>query len=440
MTMRSKITLGRFALSGWMAITGLCADAASGDRPPGVPQFGLDVGYEMRASDNVALRRGAEGVEDIVHSPFVDVSALIDNARVDLDANYRWLGRYFQDGTFPDDNVVTGSGGVTVAVLPQRITWDARYTRSQQLRNLQQPDNPLNQREFDIYETGVLLGLLPPGPTTASLSARIQEQRSSLDFDRSQRVTTGLQLKRTVSSKTTLGLSADRLRVVFDEPFFPDYERLTGAVTFAYSGAALTLDGRVGYNEISFDEAEDSNGGESLGLSATWRLTGSQQLRLSASRELTDQTPGLGVGQLGFGDFRDQGAFGRVFEQSRAGVTWRTSRGRWNLSATANVSRQEFVEGGQSDIDRWSVGGNVGYRFTPKLSADLSLRLNRNEFAGQDREDEQLFGNLRFNWNPGPRTRFSLGLSHRRADSQAATFNFEETAAILTLSRTVLPW
>jgi hypothetical protein len=416
----------------------------------------LAVGYDARITDNV-LRApdDANPEEGVIHLPYVSVGAGVEEQRTRLESNYLARARFFTGTDVRDDNVVTGSTSLAYDVVPRRLVWNASHQRIQQLADPRFVDNPLNQQELDTLSTGLDYRLFARGATAATLQANLSRQSAGFARLDSTRGLVAADLSHALSEQLTAGVFADFTDVDFDAVELPDFQRVSGGVSAGWTGRRTSLSVRAGLNEVDRGDL-GSNDGYLLTAQLSFAPTEAQRLSASVEQRLTDQGQQLGQGGFGglfgpgvggIGDgFRDQFAFGSVFETRGLSVDYAVGRGRWNTGLRFDVREQEFESAGAfPDFSRATLTARGGYELTERLSFALTVSFLRNEFDapaggfGQpSREDEQVRVLADLRWRPGPRTTASVGVEHFQSDSDAGFFNFEETALLLQLRRVLV--
>ncbi|MEE4382468.1 MAG: hypothetical protein V2J02_10765 [Pseudomonadales bacterium] len=403
-------------------------------------EFDLTVGYEGRASDNVARQPEPNEEEDIVHQPEARVAFTRDEAVFDFTGDYSYRRRIFQDDTFRDDFVLNGSGALTATLVPEQVTWDVSHTRTQALADARFIDNPINQQEINTTSTGVELRTRPTGRNQAALTGRIADQRSSIETNNNLRSTAGLTLTRRTAPTTTVGVSVEASDVDFEEDFVQDYQRLDARLTLSRQGARLGVELGVGYNWVEREGADVLDNPVFSG-SLSYALTPSSGVTAGFERRLVDQTGFTLSGNLEPGDgVLQQGAFANVFELTSFNVGYNGEFGRTNVALRGSSQEQEFDDDFRG-LETQQVGLSLSYQLTRSIGFELLADFVNQQFGAPgagDREDDRVFSQARFTLNAGPRTRFSLGGRYDDGDSTDPAFVYTERSIVLSFFRDLI--
>jgi len=395
------------------------------------PRVDVNVGYEAEATDNIR-RESGDTRDDLIHRPFLSVGYSQQFARVDLSANYRAEARRYQRNTFDSDEVFFGASAVNVSLLQGRLMWLTDHARSETLLDRRDADRPDNRRESNTLGTGLthLLGGASPNQLTTSVRAELFN--SNRGFDDSTRYSGALDYRRRVSAVQGVGLRASVLVVDYDEDFVPDYDRLSLLATFDRELRRTGMDFGVGYNEVG-RSGQPSRGGLALTASGYFEPSAGHRLTVSAQRELTDRSQETSRGIPEFGDERDQvGADGNVFELTRVSAGYAYSRERWTFGAELSAVDEDY-DLVLRDSRRLAGRLRAGYRISPAITMDASLRVQRRKFTDDNRQDDLLALDLRWVWQVVERTSLSLAFGYQERDSDAGGRSYDERRVVFTL-------
>ncbi|MCC5888527.1 MAG: outer membrane beta-barrel protein [Gammaproteobacteria bacterium] len=404
---------------------------ASGAAAPAQPRVIAELGYEAEATDNIR-RASSNTREDLIHRPFLAVGYSQQFSRVDLSADYRAEARRYQRGSYSGDEVFFGASAVNVSLLPGRLTWLTDHVRSETLLDRRDADRPDNRRESDTLGTGLtyLLGAASANQLTTSVRAELFN--SNRGFDDSTRYSGTLDYRRRVSAVQGVGLRGSVLAVDYDLDRVPDYDRWSLLATFDRELRNAGVDFGVGYNEVA-RSGMPSRGGLALTANGYLEPTAGHRFSVSAQREFTDRSLEGGRGIPEFGDELDEvGAEGNVFELTRIGLGYSYSRERWTFGADLSAVEEDY------DLvlrdSRRLVGQlRAGYRITPGVTMDASLRVQRRKFTDENRQDDLYALNVRWLWQVVERTSLSLAVGYEERDSDAGGRSYDERRVVLTV-------
>lgn len=119
-----------------------------------------------------------------------------------------------------------------------------------------------------------------------------------------------------------------------------------------------------------------------------------------------------------------------VFLRKQMSASFTHGRGRTSWGARLNHQTREFQLAATKD-EIVSLSGNLGYRFSDRVSSSLSASLQDQSFGVDGRNDEifSLSGALSF--DVGRDFGISLNVRHNRRDSSDATLNFDANTVSL---------
>lgn len=442
----------RLVVLGVAAATASAAAIAQPSRPQGLVAI---VGGGLEHTDNAYRSEGRYpgcdeapgGLPDCVPEQsdtksFVslDLGWYRASEALESDVMYRSEVAHYDNDTTRDNTVIEGHGEVTWRALPDRIHLVGRHDRSEQIQDTRNPDIRNNNQLRDILSVGPdFIARMSPVDDLI-LTGRLTQVRYD-DAERedipqtrngdSERAMGGLTWAHRLSPTDTLSANYRYEDTEFDDAASDfSFEQLYGtyAVELRTSGYSLSL----GANRSERSDGTDSDG--FYAQATGFFEVGSHRLDLTAVNQLTDSSIGLGGTDLVDQDYRpEDGNFNvvDVVERTSLRVGWRYTGlcERCTLALDASYDEQDF-ETEPRDQEAAGVGGSLGYRLTPTMTASIRARASTTEYPqdaqGSGRTDDITEYGATLDWRLSRSLSARFWLTSNERESDAGGQGYEE--------------
>ena len=406
-------------------------------------EYNLGVGNTTLHTSNVA-RTADDEVNDWVQIPTARLVASHDTGAVELDADYRFERRIYDQDVFDDRNRLTGRADLLWDALPGRIQFFGTNTRTEATINSIQQDVEDNRQLVRTSSVGPRLLLNPRASDQFILEYRyavVREDDANFfgagvidtDSDRN-RVTASYRLG--ISQNRTLSLQAFREEVDFDDPGTPDLDIDNLSLSYQSKSGSVELIASGGYSDITRTQGLSRVDGFVGSLSIDWALSGSRNLIITARRNLNDQSQDLqrGTGRFGRGTVVDNSGLNDVFEEDSVGLVYSSRVGRNTFGFGYRYQTQDFATQNR-DEEEHRINARFERRHTPTVSSNISAQFTRREFLFNGVEDDFFSASGNIEWQATRRLAFALGANYTDRDSSNANgFSFEEISGSLSIN------
>lgn len=329
----------------------------------------LRVGAETRVSDNIKRRKdGSESdIELFTYTQLDYRKDVQDRCRVSAAGTFGY--RTWQDESY-DSQFSTNGRFFGICRLAEGFNWRLEDQVNQLTRNSRLPDTPSNETRRNVFSTGPSYTYRLTALDSFTLRGNFQNTTygNSEDPD-SNRYSGSVSYQHIFSSTLSGGVSASHSLAEYDT----DLDVTTDAVSLFANKSWVTtsIDGSVGTSRVTTtsDGSEASFDGWTAELGLTRRLSPDSRFRVSARRDLSDQTSFFTVLINGFEFDLEQSVVVEVTSLSAAYIKELSERETLNISFFADQT--DYVSTGQ---DETNVSGSIDY--SRPLAARLSLLLS----------------------------------------------------------------
>ncbi len=429
----------------------LCAALAAA-LPFGAQAARLDYDVSMRYmhSDNIVLQAANEISEDIL-SPQVRFDLTHDSSVLTtrLRGNVQYLD--YMDDVYQDDTRGEFTGELEWTLLPERLTFYARDSLSEQSVDSLAAFTPGNQQKINVFEAGPTLmarfGETMRGVLDLRYTNSWAEETETFNSDR---YSAAARLLRPLSTTDTLVFNLEAGQTEYDTiSEFYNYKRYDAYVTYLSELSKLNLDVSAGYSRLKPEGADGTSSALFRGY-AGWQVAPRSQLsarasyqfgdasqdliqRVGAPGEPTDPgTPGgPGVGQPGDPNLQ---IIPDTFKQKRASVGYEFTGERLTLLAEPYVEQLRYLRDESFDADNSGISVSARYGLTARLSLTGVAQRYKREFTNIDRDDtDTILGTglaMRFSRHWGAQVDYL----HRKRNSSISSQDYVENVVALSVT------
>lgn len=382
----------------WLLASGLVFGSLTGHA------YELSYGIYGQATSTDNSTRVAEDEESDIEAEIGGSLRLFstDGGRLRYDIDYDARHLRFIDDTDSDETSLDGRSIIEGYIVPELFSWNFIHRQTNTTTSAQDPDVPDNRERRITVQTGPSLYLRPTSVDIVQLSAAgSRTYFEETEESDTERVLADVAWNHQFNPITTARLFTQAGSVEFvnlnTDANDYDFIRYGVGVARQLSDWSWTFD--VGGNTIDRNEGDNVNGLFFNG-SANYQL-GRSNLALEASREITDNSIGLGANNentVNFDAITAPGADGQVdnqqldvgdndnnfnqqdvVERSRVAAIWTYNFSRSNLFVRSFYDHQDFEEI-DNDQTQYGIGANwlVNLSFRSSVGADVSW--NRRDF------------------------------------------------------------
>jgi len=401
-------------------------------------EIDAQVFHEALYTSNTA-RTETDELEEMINTPGITLAASQAGTQVELTADYQFQRRIYEEDLFQDENVTTGAAEMIWHVLPSRLDFTLRNTRSESTERALEPLTQDNRQTVSITELGPTLRMSPRSGDELQIEYLYSDvsaedtDTDSIRHDSTMRYIVGL------SESRALTFSAENNQTQFDNPSAPDLDGWTGMATLAQTADLFSYALGAGYTTVSRTDDRDDVEGAVFAVSLERQLPSSFSINFSASRAIRDQSENLYSGATEPGsEITENTDLNEVFTESLAALEIGRPLGNNEVGLRLDVTTQDYEDVGR-DNERWLVSMRLTRNLTEltTLSADIGTGTSEFEDEGSDYDD--LRGSVMVAWQLSPRFNLVWGARYEERDGgDAATGNYEEWIGSARLSYLLL--
>jgi len=419
--------LGLLAAWSWLAL-------------PAVSQA-LELGLTAQAaaeySDNIN-RSEDDPLDSWLYRPGFNFTANQAGSLLQLNANYDYERRIYEQDIFDDENAITGRGQLRWTAIPNRLDFTLSNTRTEAARRAVAVTTEANRQEFGVTEAGPTLRLQPRSGDELQLEYRYTlTDVEETDTD-SERQTLRLNYVLGVSAAQSFRLSASATQIEYDNDLIPDSDLWNGSLSTSRELAALSYNIEGGYSVFERDGQDDVDG-FTFTIDLSRPIGAESQIFLRGNRSIDDRSANLT--NVNFNRFNnvlsENSDLNDVITQERAELGIDTRLGRNSLSVALFADNQSFET---APRDNESAGVNV--RLSRDLTRNTSVNLNgtfsNREFGDEGEDIDEIRSSLNVRHELGRRLSLSWGARYEERDANSDSRTFEEWVGFVTLDVIVI--
>ncbi|WP_299342947.1 outer membrane beta-barrel protein [uncultured Pseudoxanthomonas sp.] len=426
----------------------LCAALAAA-LPFGAQAARLDYDVSMRYmhSDNIVLQAANEISEDIL-SPQVRFDLTHDSSVLTtrLRGNVQYLD--YMDDVYQDDTRGEFTGELEWTLLPERLTFYARDSLSEQSVDSLAAFTPGNQQKINVFEAGPTLmarfGETMRGVLDLRYTNSWAEETETFNSDR---YSAAARLLRPLSTTDTLVFNLEAGQTEYDTiSEFYNYKRYDAYVTYLSELSKLNLDVSAGYSRLKPEGADGTSSALFRGY-AGWQVAPRSQLSARASYQFGDASTDLiqrvgGPNEPGNSSDPVVGQPGDptlqiipdTFKQRFASVAYEFTGERLVIVGDVFSEQLRYLRDDSFDTDGVGLNLNARYALTDRLSLNGTAQRYRREFTNTAREDTDTIVGA------GIAMRFSrhwstqVDIRNRKRDSSVGSQDYTENVVMLSVT------
>ena len=402
-------------------------------------EYTLTTGFSTERTNNVGRVSDDSGLvqKDWIHRP--TLRGIVDHQgnNLQLTGDYLVEHRIYTEDVFDDRTRWTGRADLRWDALPELLQFNVTNSRTETLEDSLIQDVETNRQVTSVTSAGPKLTFRPRTSDELSLEYRysdisqgqvntgatIDPNVPQLDSDSERQLfTIAYELGLTENRSITAAVSRDK--VDFNQNA-PELEIDTASLQYESKGDALELILRGGYTTIDRTLGRDKVDGVIGRLNLMWRVSGSGQFDVTASRNINDQSDDVLRGSAAFG----QGAVfentdvNEVFEEHmlRVGYTHRWGRNTATLSyrlQNQDFEDSAFIDAQSRDEEESGFTLFLARRLTPRIEARFSGSIIERDFEDRGVVEDYLTADFRIDWQVGRSLRLFAGANYEERDAR----------------------
>ena len=407
-------------------------------------RLNYELGIRAMHSDNIVLSEFDEISESIL-SPQLRFDFEHDSPV--LKTAFRGDVQYldYLDDVYEDDLRGEFVGELDWTILPDRISFMARDSLSQQSVSSLAAFTPGNQQQINILEAGpsffARFGQTTLGQLDVRYTNSYAEETQTFNSDR---YTVAARLRRELSTTDRISGNIEGTRTEYDSiSELYDYERYDAFVNYSSQLASIELSLDGGYSVLQPESGGETSGSLFRG-NVSWRVRPRSVLSANLSYQFADATQDLilRVGQpgdpggpvIGDPDNPNLQIVPDTYRQKRVNLGYEFTGERFTLQVLPYYEQLRYIRDASFDQDNY--GGYVIARYELRPQTFVSLlgaRLHR-EFIGINRDDKDttlgigLASRLSRHWGS------QLDYQYRKRESSIGGQNYVENVVALSFT------
>jgi hypothetical protein len=394
--------------------------------------YGVDVG--IGESDNVKLvetdkTRQTIGVIDVDFTlqqqlRLFDVTAKGDFSYLD-----------FLQGAYRDELIGRFDGLTHLSIVPDRLTWMLRDDFGQAQIDPFVPVTPGNLENVNYLSTGPELEFRPGTSGFVDLTAHYAQTRYQVSPYDNHRLVGSFAAGERASERSELSFNGTSERVLFDDTVVNrDFDRFALYGHYALLGARTELTANLGAIEARQNARAHSEPLAKLQLrrkvsaAATWSITAGRSITDSSATFSGLQNTAIGI--IGNAPASQTSA---NYTVSYASADFDFVRNRTTLFWSGSWEKDAYIDVPRLNLTRESLELNVERRLTGSFKAQVSGRILRADYPGQNfvATDGQL--GTRLTWRGGRALEVRLEYNHSARRIAGIGAGFGENRVFLTV-------
>ena len=402
-------------------------------------EYKTKIGLNIEHTNNSGLLPERQAIHDVKIKPSVGIDYTFASANFQSNVNYSASRIDYAKNTFADRSDVLGSGTFLWKIFDRNLVWNFYQNRSRLKVDSLLGDDPSNQTNRNIIQTGPRMSLDFGRNNTVSVDAGYVDSSFSQGItNNSQQERLGLEYQRTLNAQDKLKVTVHAAEVKFDNSIF-DYQSKRYGLTFVGDPRSLQYFITIGHNSIDRKMGASFSGVYlSFSVSAN---KGNSSWSFSGNRELTDSSIGTGVSEnLPSSQLNSDSNLSNadIVERIRSDFIYRTWFANERVSFALNLyfDDQDYQTRMQ-DRKVYGLATNFTYRSTRKLTfrytfkgaEDKTFVTNMSANERSTQVNHRLQGTYRFN----PDFRWTLWLENQERNYENLPRDYDEFAGGLTL-------
>ena len=410
-----------------------------------VHNHALDIELDARAGVQFSTNSGRsseDAIAEWIYTPGFLVRAEHDAPNMELQADYRFTRRIYQQDAFDDENVTTGTGRLHMGVIPGRLDFTFTNSRTESAIRSLNSASPDNRQQTTNSQAGPTLKFSARGKDEVQLQYLYGNRNSARTNNGAESHTGILRYVILPNSLNTYSLELIRQEVQFENVVSPDLRSNLAQIKWERENNVLNWSMVGGYKETERSlgrEDVDAVVGE---LQFDWRLAQDTVLNLRASRDIRDQSQLLSFGSTEFNQqVLTDSDLNELFESTDIymGITQRLGNTDFTFGVVSSEQDYEdaFI---QRDTDSIGVLVTANRRLNRHTQLSTRVQFTEQDFTDENVQVDRLSGSVLITREFSKRLSASFGMFYDKSDSNSRLLEnivFDEWQGILRFDYTL---
>jgi len=405
-------------------------------------EYRLTTSLSAERSDNIGRASEESGLvqNDTVLRPTLRGVLDHEGNNIQLSADYLVEHRIYTEEVFNDRTRWTGRADLRWDAVPEFLQFNATNSRTETTEDSLLQDVETNRQVTSVTSLGPTLSFRPRASDRIALEYRFSDiaqgqvnsgatilPNAPLINADSQRQALTLSYELGFTENRTLTAAISRDKVDFEQNA-PELEIDTASLLYSSKGDALEVDALVGYRTIDRTLGRDEVDGVIGSLNVLWRVTGSGEIELRASRTFNDQSDNVLRGSADFG----QGAVfentdvNEVFDENSLRLSYSHQWGRNRATLAYSLQNQDFddeafVAGQSRDEEERGFSAFYTRRLRPTVDFRLGASLLERDFDGRGVTEDYFTADLRLDWQVARTLGLFGGVTYEERDASGTS-------------------
>lgn len=409
-----------------------------------------DISLRYLHSDNITLQATDETAENVL-SPQLRFDFSHDSSNVT--ATFRGDVQYlnYLDGTYEDDTRGEFTGNLEWTILPDRITFFARDTLSEQSVNSLAAFTPGNQQQINVFEAGPTFTARFNEVTHGLLDLRYTnswaEETETFNNDR---YNVAARLARVLSETDLLVFNIEASQTDYDTiSELYNYKRYDGYVTYRSRLAKLELSVDAGYSDLK-PEGVDSTSSSLFRGYLGWQAAPRSMISANLSYQFGDASQDL-IQRVGApGQPTDPGTPGGpiigepgdpnlqiipdTFKQRRVNLGYEFTGERLSVLVQPYYEQLRYIRDAGFDADNHGISATARYLLTPRVTLTGVAQRYERQFVNIDRDDADTILGAGVAVRFSPHWGTQLDFRRRERNSSIGSQDYVENIVVLSVT------
>lgn len=401
-------------------------------------EYKLTTGFSTERSDNVGRASEESGLvqKDWIHKPTLRGLLNHESNNVQISADYLVEHRIYTEEVFDDRTRWTGRADLRWDAVPELLQFNATNSRTETTEDSLIQDIETNRQVTSVTSVGPKLFFQPRASDQLSLEYRysdisqgqvntgatIDPNVPQINSD-SDRQLMAVAYRLGLSENRSLTAEVSRDKVDFKQNA-PELEIDTASLLYSSKGDALELDARAGYTTIDRTLGRDKVDGVIGRLNLLWRVSGSGEINVQASRSINDQSDDVLRGNANFaqGAVFENTDVNEVFEENALRVSYTHRWGRNTATLGYNLQNKDFDDSAfapdqSRDEDESGFTAFYSRRLTPRFDVRFGASILEREFDGRGVDEDYVTADFRLDWQAGRALTLFAGANYEERDA-----------------------
>ena len=359
----------------------------------------VDLAASARSDfSNNTARTATNETSEWVLQPGLVLGAQHESNQIELEADYTYFRRLYQEDLFDDENAATGKARLLYNAVPGRLQFEAQNTRTETSIRSVAADNPRNRQITGNTQAGPTVRFQVRGKDELQVQYLYGQRTSDRTDSDATSHTAVVRYVLTTSTNNSLSFEAIGQKVQFENPLSPDLESKVGQVVWERQSNTLAVEATAGYKKIERELNRDDVD-EAIGkIDLRWQFGPTSMLSVGATRDVRDQSRVLGFGSEEFGQrLVSDSDLNEVFIDTGAYIQGQRKFGETRVSAAYFSNAQDFEDVAR-DVDYSGLRLGANRKLNRRMTLDASVQFIQQDFSDQNIEFDQIISSIRLRW------------------------------------------